>query len=102
MLKILLFILFIALGIVFISGRGGPLMAGLKAKPKEEKEKVDQTELCRCIGIVNLTIAVSVLLSILSNLLKSKVLSIFSFILFVFIVLLTIITIIAKNRFKTN
>lgn len=100
--KILLFVLFIALGIVFISGKGSSLTAGFFAKSKEQNEYFDQTELCKSIGIVNLTISLSVLLSIFSDLLKSKVLSIFSFILFVFIVLFTIIYIITKSRFKTK
>ncbi len=42
--------IFIALGILFSSGKGANLIAGYNTAPKAERDKYDQKALCKFVG----------------------------------------------------
>ncbi len=50
--------LFVALGIVFLRGKGAFLIAGYNTAPEEEKAKIDARKLCALTGRLMLVLAV--------------------------------------------
>lgn len=60
-------VLFVVLGIVFITGNGGFLIAGYNVKSEEEKKKYDQKSLTRFMGIVNFVMAGILFLSYIGS-----------------------------------
>ena len=46
----MVFVLFLVLSIVFLSGRGGWLIAGYNTASEEEKSKYDEKKMCRIMG----------------------------------------------------
>ena len=53
-------IVFIILGIVFLSGRGSSLIAGYNTMPKEKKGKYDAKALCKFTGVICMLIGILV------------------------------------------
>lgn len=57
----IIFIIFIVISAMLISGRGGWLISGYNTASKEEKSKYDEKKLCRVTGIGMAIIAVLIL-----------------------------------------
>lgn len=47
---ITMFLVFFILGIVFMMGKGGPLIAGYNTADREDKEKYDEKRLNKCFS----------------------------------------------------
>ena len=55
---ILLFIIFIIMGIVFLFGKGGFLIAGYNTADRKDKEKYDEKKLNMCFAIFSFGMAI--------------------------------------------
>lgn len=55
---IILFIIFIVMGIVFLSGKGGFLIAGYNTADKKEKDKYDEKKLNICFACFSFGMAI--------------------------------------------
>lgn len=56
-IHIILVLLFIILGVVFYRGKGSFLISGYNTASKAEKEKIDESRLCRFMGRLMLALA---------------------------------------------
>ena len=61
-------LLFLILGIVFLSGRGAFLIAGYNTMSKERKSQYNEKRLCRGMGFIMLGMSISILLLYLDHL----------------------------------
>ncbi|MFT8887453.1 MAG: DUF3784 domain-containing protein [Ethanoligenens sp.] len=98
--QIVLTILFVILGVVFMTGNGDFLIAGYNLKSEEEKKKYDKKSLTRFMGIVNFILACILFLSFIGSLLKLTCLPIITVILLVGIVAFVLYYLNTKKRFK--
>ncbi len=57
-------LLFIILGILFLGGKADFLIAGYNTMPKEKKEQIDKTALCRFMGKMMFFFAFAILLTL--------------------------------------
>ncbi|MBD5586081.1 DUF3784 domain-containing protein [Clostridium botulinum] len=92
--------LFIVLGIILSMGKGSFLIAGFNTMSKEEKEGYDVVSLCKFMGKVMFMIAFCIILFLLSDILKRRVLFNIGLILFFITLAITIIYPNTGNRFK--
>ena len=74
--------LFIVLGVVFLSGKGAFLIAGYNTASQAEKEKIDEKKLCKYMGIFMFRFAGCFLILVASYLLHKMWLLWFGLVLF--------------------
>ncbi|WP_203333521.1 DUF3784 domain-containing protein [Planococcus beigongshangi] len=97
-----LLLLFIALGIYLLQGKGGWLIAGYNTMSKEEKEKYDEPALCKATGKLILAIAFTLALITAGGLLEMNALMISGVVLMVLFILFGLIYINTGERFKKH
>ena len=100
LITILVIGLFIALGFVFISGKGSFLIAGYNTMSKEEKEMYDTVSLCKFMGKMMFTLSFSMLLWLLSDVYKMNWLFIVGLVFFIGTLVFMLIYTNTGNRFK--
>lgn len=98
--EILMIGLFVLLGIMLSLGKWSFLIAGFNTLPKEEQNKYDVLSLCKFMGKVMFSIAFSISLFVLSDLLEIKVLYNIGLALSLTIVIFAIVYANTGNRFK--
>ena len=68
----IVFVIFAALSITLLSGRGSWFISGYNTATKEEKEKYDEKKLCRTMGIGMSIIAIlALIMGVLENILSA-------------------------------
>lgn len=97
-----LLLLYIALGIYLLQGKGGWLIAGYNTMPKEEKEKYDKTALCKATGKLILAIAFTIALITAGGLLEMNALMISGVVLMLLFIIIGMIYINTGERFKKS
>lgn len=95
-----LLLLFAALGIYLLQGKGGWLIAGYNTMPQEEKEKYDEAALCKATGKLVLAIAFTIALITAGGLLEMNALIVSGVVLMVAYILFGVIYINTGERFK--
>lgn len=93
-------VLFLILGIVFMTGKGAGLIAGYNTASKAEKEKIDKKKLCRYVGTLMFLFAGCFLILLISALSGQMWLLWLGLILFVGIAIGGVIYINTGNRLK--
>jgi hypothetical protein len=101
-IEIIFVAFFILLGIIFSLGKGSFLIAGFNTMPKKDQEKYDAVSLCKFIGKVMFIIAFSILLFILSDVLKLKILYYIGIILIWATPIFAIFYVNIGNKFKNT
>jgi len=96
----ILILLFIALGILFSSGKGDFLIAGFNTMPKTEKDKFDKTALCKFIGKVMFALGFCTIFWVLSEIIGANWLLSAGIILYFAVIVFTLIYANTFNRFK--
>ena len=61
----IVFAIFVALAVTFLTGHGSSLIAGYNTASKEEKAKYDEKKLCRTFGVGMVVIAITILVTAL-------------------------------------
>ena len=97
---ILIIVIFIVFGIILLLGKGSFLIAGFNTMTKEEKEKYDVISLCKFWGISMILFAFCIILFLLSELWKIKILFNIGFVLIFAITLFMLVYSNTGNRFK--
>ncbi|XKE94615.1 DUF3784 domain-containing protein [Metaplanococcus flavidus] len=97
-----LLLLFIALGIYLLQGKGGWLIAGYNTMSKEEKEKYDEAALCKATGKLILAIAVTIAMITAGGLLEMNALTVSGVVLMLLFIIIGMIYINTGNRFKKD
>lgn len=97
-----LLLLFIALGIYLLQGKGGWLIAGYNTMPKEEKEKYDEAAICKATGKLILAIAFTIALITAGDLLEMNALMFSGVVLMLVFILIGIIYLNTSERFKKS
>ncbi len=95
-----LLLLFIALGIYLLQGKGGWLIAGYNTMPKEDKEKYDEAALCKATGKLVLAIAFTIALITAGGLLEMNSLMISGVVLMLVFILFGVIYINTGSALK--
>lgn len=98
--EILMISLFVVLGIMLSLGKWSFLIAGFNALSKEEQNKYDILSLCKFMGKVMFSIAFSISLFVLSDLLAMKIIYNIGLALSLVIVIFTVIYANTGDRFK--
>ncbi|GKV70352.1 hypothetical protein NCCP2716_28500 [Sporosarcina sp. NCCP-2716] len=93
-------VLFLAIGGVMMTGRGSFLIAGFNTMPTEEKEKYNETALCKFMGKMMFALAFSMLFWLFSVAYDIHWLLYVGLILFLFIVAFMVIFMNTGSRFK--
>lgn len=91
---------FIVLGIVFSLGKGAMLIAGYNTSPKSEKEKYNQTALCKFMGKLMFTLAGCFTLVALGTVFGLMALPIIGIILFLVVTVAAVVYANTGNRFR--
>lgn len=91
---------FIALGIVFMNGKGAFLIAGYNTLPKDKKSKFDNNKLCRFMGKFMFVLAACWVAVLLSDILKIMALLWIGLILFLIVIICGVIYANTGNRFS--
>lgn len=99
---IALLILFTALGLYLLQGKGGWLIAGYNTMSQEDKEKYDEAALCKATGKLILAIAFTIGLITAGDLLQTNALTISGVALMVLFIILGLIYINTGERFKNK
>lgn len=95
-------LLFIVLGIVFISGKGAFLIAGYNTLSRADKEQYDEKSLCRFMGKMMFLLALCFIIMILSDLLDNIVFIWVGLCLFGMVTAFTVIYANTGNRFRNK
>lgn len=95
-----LLLLFIALGIYLLQGKGGWLIAGYNTMSPEEKEKYDEADLCKATGKLILAIAFTLALITAGELCESNALIVAGVVLMIIFIIFGVIYINTGERFK--
>lgn len=95
-------ILFLALSLYLLQGKGGFLIAGYNTLPKEEKEKYDEAALCKAMGKVMLSVTGSLLFYVLGEVLGKDWPFITGTIVMIAAILIGVIYINRGNRYRKN
>ena len=93
-------LLFVALGILFSTGKGSMLIAGFNTMKTEEKEKYNKTALCKFMGKSMFALSFCVALWILSDILGMIWILCTGLALFFAIIIFILIYANTANRFK--
>lgn len=101
-IEIIFVVFFILLGTIFSLGKGSFLIAGFNTMPKKDQGKYDVVSLCKFIGKVMFIIAFSILLFILSDVLKLKILYYIGIILIWTTPIFAIFYVNIGNKFKNT
>lgn len=91
--------LFIALGIMFINGKGAFLIAGYNTMSQEEKAKYDAVALCKFMGKMMFALSFSMVFWAVSEAYEIIWLFYFGLVLFIAIVIFMLIYVNVGNRF---
>lgn len=93
-------ILFIILGIVFLSGKGAFLIAGFNTMPKSEQEKYDTVSMCKFMGKMMFLLALGPLFWFFSTYFNIGYLFIIGMVWFLAVITFLLIYMNTGNRFK--
>lgn len=99
---LLTIIVFFALSLYLLQGKGGFLIAGYNTLPTEEKEKYDEAALCKAMGKVILAVTGSLLFYLLGAVLEKDWPFITGTILMIAAILVGIIYINVGNRYRKS
>lgn len=97
---ILLTAMFVLLGIVFLLGKGAPLIAGYNTMSRQKKEQYNATALCRFMGRMMFGLAFCMALWLLSDIWGQRWLLTAGFVLFFAIIAFMLVYTNTGNRFK--
>jgi len=97
-----LILLFIALGIVFSSGKGSFLIAGFNTMSKTEKAEYNETALCKFMGKVMFIMGFCVALWMTGEIAGVYPIFYAGLIMFFAVIIFTLIYANTGNRFKNN
>lgn len=96
----ILIVSFIILGAVFLSGKGGFLIAGYNTMSDEEKQKINESELLKTMGRLMFGLAFSALLWVVSSLFEIAWIFHMGLALFLILVFGTIIRVNTSGKYK--
>ena len=97
--EIIMIGVFLILGFTFYIGRGEFLIAGFNTLSEEEKNKYDVKSLLKFIGKVMFSIAISIVFSLLSNMLSIHYLSTIGVVLLMSTVIFALIILSSESNF---
>ena len=92
--------LFVALGIIFASGKGANLIAGYNTASSKEKEKIDEKKLLKTMAVFMFVLAGCCFISALSEIFNVKLLIWIGQAMFVVSLIIGIVYINTGNRFR--
>src|SRR5690625_1478086 len=93
-------ILFIALGITFLQGKGAFLIAGYNTMSEEEKAKINERMLLQTMGKLMIALAFTMLLWLLSSSLNIDWLFYIGIVIFILLTISTIIRVNTDKKYK--
>ncbi|NMA95582.1 MAG: DUF3784 domain-containing protein [Clostridiales bacterium] len=97
---VIIALIFLALGVVFMMGKGAFLIAGYNTSSKETKDKYDEKALCKFMGKIMFAYMGSFLLMATSDLFKSMVPMWIGFAIFFVISILAVVYANMGSRFR--
>ncbi|UOE95750.1 DUF3784 domain-containing protein [Alkalihalobacillus sp. LMS39] len=97
---IIIMFIFLVLGIILSTGRGGFLIAGYNTMPKEEKENIDTVALCKFMGKMMFAFSFSLVLWIISDIYEIRWLFTFGLLIVFILVIFTLVYVNTGHRFK--
>lgn len=100
LINVVVFLLFIAFGVMLSFGKGAFLISGYNMLSKEEKQKYDEKALCKFMGKFIFLIAFSISLLILSDILAINILYTIGLGITIVATIFLIIYVNTGNRFR--
>lgn len=99
-IEIILFGLFLFLGILMSMGKGSFLIAGFNTMTKDEKDKYDKVALCKFMGKMMFVFSLCIALGFLSTMFEISILRNIEIILFISSIVFMLVYLNTGNRFK--
>ena len=96
----IIIVVFVLLGVLFLSGKGAGLIAGYNTSSSQEKAKYDEKALCRFMGKFMFVLAACWVLALVSAVLGRMALLWIGQVLFIVIIIAGVIYANTGNRFK--
>ncbi|WP_026674737.1 DUF3784 domain-containing protein [Alkalihalobacterium bogoriense] len=97
---IIIMSIFLVLGVILSTGRGGFLIAGYNTMPKEEKENIDTVALCKFMGKMMFAFSFSLVLWIISEVYEIKWLFTLGLLTVFVLVIFTVVYVNTSQRFR--
>ena len=92
--------LFCLLGVIFSFGKGASLIAGYNTSSSAEKQKINETKLCKAMAKLMFTLAACWLVVASSEIFKKMFLLWLGLLLFIAVIIIAVIYMNTGDRFK--